>query len=64
MDFYRIPYEEDGSQGAAAFNEGIKTEEIDGTQDVYKVDWVTGQPDDEFFIGHKVCPDWEYGRVV
>lgn len=54
MDFYRIPYEEDGSKQATIFNEGINTEEIDGAQDVYKVDWVTGQPEDAFFIGHKV----------
>ncbi|KAG8914446.1 actin-like protein arp8 [Tulasnella sp. 408] len=46
MDFYRIPYEEDGSKEATIFNEGINTEEIDGAQDVYKVDWVTGQPED------------------
>ncbi|KAG9046453.1 actin-like protein arp8 [Tulasnella sp. UAMH 9824] len=54
MDFYRIPYEEEGSKQATIFNEGINTEEIDGAQDVYKVDWVTGQPEDAFFIGHKV----------
>lgn len=55
MEFYKIPYDVHGSKAAATFNQSINAEIIEGAQDVYKVDWVTGVPDDAAFIGHKVC---------
>ncbi|KAG9013422.1 actin-like protein arp8 [Tulasnella sp. 427] len=54
MEFYRIPYEDEGSQAAAAFNEAIVAEEIDSSQDIYKVDWVTDNSEEELFVGHRV----------
>jgi actin-related protein 8 len=55
MDFYKIPYDEDASGEAITFNRTAAIETIEEEKDVYRVDWVKGDSEDQVFIGHKVC---------